>query len=141
MPAVTINDVRDGINAVLDANFPGIDIAGEEIEQGLREPCFFVKLLEGAQEQELGRRYRRYHSFDVHYFGTDNRTMHTTAEKLYDVLETIAIPGGSCRGTGMRHEIVDRVLHFFVDYNFQVWRPAPVDPDMMVLDQQGGLKA
>lgn len=140
MPEVNFNTVRDGVNAALDASFPEVPIAGEEIKQGLQEPYFFVKLLDAAQDQELGRRYRRFYSFDIHYFGTDNRDMHEAAEKLYEALESVDVDGILYRGTGMHHEIFDRVLHFFVDFNFMVSRPAPAVPAMGRADVQEGLR-
>lgn len=148
MNVVTINSVRDGIILVLDTNFPGVPIMGEEIEQGMSSgmdldpPCFFVKLLTASQTQELDIRYNRMHSFDIHYFavGRKNRTMHDTAESLYSLLKLISIGGASYRGTNLNHEIVDEVLHFFVDYTFSVIEAVPVDPFMQTLEQGAGLK-
>lgn len=140
MGEITISAVRDAVNQELDAAFPGVEIMGEEIKQGMQEPCFFVKLLEGEQVQELGQRYRRVHSFDIQYFGTGNRSLHDVAEKLYDAMEYVSIGDQVFRGTGMRHEIVDGVLHFFVDYNFLVRRPAEEFPKMQTLEQEGYLK-
>ncbi|WP_313731420.1 phage tail terminator family protein [Cohnella nanjingensis] len=140
MNTVTTNMVRDGVNAVLDAAFPGVEIHGEEIKQGLKEPCFFVKLLDAAADRELGRRYRRILSFDIHYFGRDNREMHDVAEKLYDILDVLNVGVGAFPGMAMKHEIVGRVLHFFVDYTFLVWRQRPDDPVMGTMEQSGGLK-
>lgn len=148
MNVVTINSVRDGIILVLDSHFPTVPVMDEEIKQGLNEagdlnpPCFFVKLIDGMQNQQLGNRYRRVHSFDIHYFavGRKNRDMHDMAEQLYDNMDLIVIDGVSFRGTGMNHEIVDEVLHFFVDYTFRVKRDAPVVPDMQTLEQEEGVK-
>jgi 3'-phosphoadenosine 5'-phosphosulfate (PAPS) 3'-phosphatase len=142
MSQVTINDVRYAVHAALDAAFPDIPIAGEEIKQNLNPPCFFVKLLEPEHTQELGRRYMRHHPFDVHYFAPDRRNddMYDMAEKLTTALQQIEVAGRPVRGTGMRFEIVDEVLHFFVEYNFHVWAPQPNDPVMQTLDVQEGLK-
>lgn len=139
---VTINDVRYAVHAALDFEFPDIPIAGEEIKQNLTPPCFFVKLLEPEHTQELGRRFMRYHPFDVHYFASErsNDDMYEMAEKLTEALQWIQVADRSVRGTGMRFEILDEVLHFFVEYNFHVWAPKPEDPAMGSLDVQEGLK-
>src|SRR5690625_3611513 len=116
---ITINDVRYAVNAKLDEQFPNIPIRGEEIKQGLIEPCFFVKLFPVAQDREVDKRYRRYHSFDIHYFPATlyaNDEMHEVAEQLYDCMEYIETVSGLIRGRNIRHEIIDSVLHFFVQY-------------------------
>jgi hypothetical protein len=118
---VTVNDVRDGLIAKLVQLFPGSKVTGEEIKQGLGQGRFFVKLLTASQTGEIGRRSRRAHSLDVRYFGKSNEEMHDVAEALYAGLKLITLPSGdTVRGTSMRHEIVDEVLHFFVDFNIHV---------------------
>jgi 3'-phosphoadenosine 5'-phosphosulfate (PAPS) 3'-phosphatase len=138
---ITINDVRYAVHAALDTAFPDIPIMGEEIKQGLTPPCFFVKLLEPEQNQELGRRFFRYHPFDVHYFAPERRNedMLDMADRLTEVLQQIEVAGRPVRGTKMRFEIVDEVLHFFVEYNFHVWAERPDDPLMQRLDVEEGL--
>lgn len=144
MGVVTINMIRDGVMAALHSCFPAVKIYGEEIRQGFQEPCFFVKLIRGEQAQELGSRYRRIISFDIHFFAEQsqgkNRSMHDVAEVLYDILELINVDQQSYRGTGMRHEIMDGVLHFFVDYNFAVQKETEEVPLMEELIQEGGIK-
>lgn len=122
----------------LYTHFPDIERYGEEIKEGLDPPCFFVKMLNGSQNQELDRRYMRNHFFDIHYFSKDdeNTDLNDMAENLYDKLELIEIEGVKYRGTGMNHEIVNRVLHFFVEYNFHVYREKPIVPTMQELDKE-----
>jgi len=142
MGIVTVNDVRHAVMATLNKQFPTIKIYGEEIVQGFEAPAFFVKLLSASHTQELGPRYMRTHSFDVHYFPLDdkNEDAHDMAEKLYEVLEVIEYNGVQYRGTNMNHEVVNRVLHFFVDYNVHVRRVVPDVPKMQTLEQEGYIK-
>jgi hypothetical protein len=138
---VTVNDVRYAVNEALDTAFPAIPISGEEIKQNLKPPYFFVRLLEPAHTQELGRRYRRDLPFLVRYFGVNgNEGMYSMAESLTAVLQRINVHGRPVIGTNMRFQIVDGVLHFLVDYAILVWSSAPVDPVMASLNQEGGLK-
>jgi hypothetical protein len=141
MQQVTYNDVRYAVHAALDTAFPDITIMGEEIKQGLNPPCFFVRFLEPEHTQELGRRYMRYHPMVVRYYAAErsNEDMYSMAEKLTSTLDWITVGGGLVRGIGMRFEIVDEVLHFFVEYNFHVWEDAPDVPKMKELDVQEGL--
>jgi hypothetical protein len=142
MSIVTINDVRRAVIATLGKQFPMIKVYGEEIEQGFEAPAFFVKLLSASHTKELGPRYMRTHSFDVHYFPLDgqNEDAHDMAEKLYEALEVIEYNGVQYRGTNMNHEIVDSVLHFFVDYNVYVRRITPEVPMMQNMEQEGYIK-
>lgn len=141
--SITVNDVRRGVIATLKQNFPNIKIYGEEIKGGFQEPCFFVKVFPVSHIREQGRRYLRAHSLDIHYFPATeyaNEEMHDIAEQLYNVMEYITVTGQLCRGTNMRHEIVDGVLHFFVNYDFHVWREAPEEIKMQTLDEEGYIK-
>lgn len=142
MTTVTINDIRTAVFHRLAEKFPDIKRYGEEIRQGFEEPCFFVKLLNASQTQELDIRYMRTHSFDIHYFPVDNSNneAHDMAEQLYDTLELIEFNGALYRGINMNHEIVDGVLHFFVDYDFRVRRIVPDEPKMGDIEQEGYLK-
>ena len=142
MTVVTINDIRTAVFHKLAERFPDIKRYGEEIRQGFEEPCFFVKLLTASQTQELDIRYMRTHSFDIHYFprNEENADAHAMAEQLYDALEIVEFNGQKYRGTGMNHEVIDSVLHFFVDYNFHVRRVTPDEPKMGDIEQEGYLK-
>jgi hypothetical protein len=135
---VTINDVRYAVNAVLDAAFPNIPIAGEEIKQNLDPPRFFVRLLEPAHSQELGQRYRRDLPFVVRYFSPErvNDDMYDMAEQLTAALKWITIGARQWPGQGMRFQIVDEVLHFFVTYSLLLWEQPPSDPQMQTLEQE-----
>jgi len=139
---VTINDARRAVNAAIDAAFPDIPISGEPIPQNLAPPYFFVKLLEPAHTRELGRRYLRVHPFDVHYFapGRENADMYDMADRLTAALQQISVVGRVVHGTGMRFQVVDEVLHFFVTYSFHVWAPKPEDPAMQTLNVREGVK-
>lgn len=139
---VTINDVRYAVHAALDTVFPDIPILGEEIKQGLTPPCFFVRLLQPEHVQELGRRFYRYHPFVIRYYAVDrkNDAMYDMAEQLTSALQWITVGGQPVRGVGMRFEIIDEILHFFVEYNFHVWATQPDTTAMQTLEVREGLK-
>lgn len=138
---ITVNSFRIGVNNWIKRHFPEARISGEEINQ-IIPPAFSVLILTSSQTQELGTRYLRNHTFNIRYFAPDktNDEMHEVAEQLYDIMETIEIRGLKYRGTSMNHEIVDRVLHFLVDYNFLVKREVPNDPKMEHLEQEGFIR-
>jgi len=144
---ITINDVRASVIRALDAVFPDVPISGEEIKQLLDPPRMFVRLLEPDHVQELGRRHRRAHPFVVRYFAPNgphntsvNEELYGVAEQLTAALKWIEVAGGQVAGDGMRFEIDDDVLHFFVTYSVLVWSEAPAAPLMGKVVQEGGLK-
>lgn len=142
---VTVNDVRYAVHAAIDERFPHIPILGEEsAAEGQSEPYFFVHLASVAQDREHDRRYKRSHSFDIRFFpaasGSAVAEAHDVADELYDGMEAVLLDDGVMRGTNMRHELTDGVLHFFVDYRIHMMRLKPEAPKMQTLKQEGFMR-
>lgn len=139
----TMNDVRNAVIAALYQRFPAVPIYGEDISQGLTEPCFYVKLFPTQHDQSLNRRYRRTHTFDIHYFPEPiqpYKDMHDMSEALTDVLELVPFGTGLLRGSGMNTEIIDGVLHFGVEYTVNLVRPPTSAQNMNTMKQEAKLK-
>lgn len=138
-----VNDLIDGISIRLNAVFgAAYRIYSEKVEQGLVEPAFFIKSLNATQTKLIGNRYLREYSFDVHYFpedSTSNKEMLTVAEQLLEEMEFITLVNGDqVMGVSMNYEIIDSVLHFFINYNLTVTMAAdPVDDMEEVLVNAG----
>lgn len=134
MATTSFNAVRKGVIAKLKQSFPNIErVYGEEIAQGFKEPCFFVKLFPASQKRIVGYRHQRFHAFDVHYFTDEqypNDALHEMAEQLYGVLEHITVNGDLLAGAKMEHEISEGVLHFFIHFDMTVYQEKPVIPLM-----------
>lgn len=125
-----INDVVNAIAIKLHETFgEGYTIYTESIEQGFQEPCFFIVLLEPNIKQMIGNRYHKALPFDIHYFGQGSIDAYNTADKLMTNMEYIkCLNGDLLRGTKMSANLVDGVLHFFVNYNmFVIKESDPVD--------------
>lgn len=130
-----INDIIDGISIKLHDLFgDSIEIYYESIKQGFQEPCFFIKTLEGNKKNFIAGRYFRNNPFDIHYFpGTSekNKEMIDVLEQLYLNMEFISLVNGDeLYGHGLKHNIVDDVLHFFASYDMFVKNNKVVDNDM-----------
>jgi protein involved in ribonucleotide reduction len=140
-----LNEIMIGIAQKLNQVF-GDDyhIHIDEIEQGLKEPCFLIVNLKGAQEQEIGTLYNRDQSFDIHYFPKNKkkiiREVNSVVDTLNMELEYITVVGNLVRGTEMKHEVVDGVLHFFVNYNIRIRKVVEPDPFMGIVQFNGGVK-
>lgn len=139
-----IEEIKSGLVKRLDALDDRIPVHPEQIKQGFKEPAFFVLLLNSAQDREVDRRYRRALLFDVHYFPSKgskpNAECHTMADRLYEALEYIPTPSGLVRGSRMRHEVVDGVLHFFISFELHLLRQKAADPKMRTIEQEGYIK-
>lgn len=139
-----LNKIIDSISLKLNLEFgDAYEIYKESVEQGLKEPCFFIFLLTANQTQVIGKRYFREQPFDIHYFPSTkdrNTEFLDVVDRLNDALEYITMDTDLIRGTKINYEIVDDVLHFFVNYNFHVYKePVAVDP-MESLTVGSGLK-
>jgi len=125
-----INEIITAISVALDSEF-GYENHMEEIIQDLKEPCFFISCLNPAAVLFLGKRYFQSNQFDIQYFPeTDDKNYecHQVAEKLWEVLEYITVSGDLAEGTKMKYEVVDGVLHFFVNYDCFIYRVAEQTP-------------
>ena len=49
-----LNEIVNAIGLKLSENFEGIDVHREELEQGFKEPCFFIDLLNPSEKQIVG---------------------------------------------------------------------------------------
>ena len=133
-----LNEVIAGISRKLDATFgDGYEIYENDVEQDLTEPCFFIAVLEPGASPLLGTRGIRRYPFDIHYFPKDggtNEELYNVAEYLMFGLRYITLPNGDMlRGTSISYEVVDGVLHFFVNYNMIVNIPKEL-PTMETLE-------
>lgn len=97
-----------------------------DVEQGLKEPCFFIAVLKPDISPLLNNRFMSRNPLDIQYFpvsGRNNDEMFRVAGNLMECLAFITLPNGDVlHGTAMSYEVVDGVLHFFVNYNLTLCR-------------------
>lgn len=127
-----INSLLESIGIALYGEFGDrYIIYTESVEQGLQEPCFFVSCISPGNRVFLGKRYLRQNEFCLQYFPSDadsaREECNAVTERLYSCLEYIDVLGDLVRGTKMHCEVVDKVLHFFVSYDFFVYRASNLD--------------
>ncbi|WLD27659.1 hypothetical protein CDIFMA2_15410 [Clostridioides difficile] len=138
-----LNNIIDGISVKLDKSFgESYTIYSEDVEQGINEPCFFIVHINSSKALYPNGRELKKNSFDVHYLPRSkdkNFEINEIAEMLLEELEYIEIDGDLVRGTNMNFEIIDNVLHFFVDYNYFTIKSNNTDK-MDTVELFGGLK-
>lgn len=133
-----INDIINGIAAKLHQDFgDGYKIYKESIPQGFKEPCFAIVHVETIETAKLPNRYLRVNKFDVHFFPSEGQKqkeeMYAVAEQMYLSLEYINVLDNLARGAKMSSEIVDGVLHFFVNYDVFIKKLKDGGPHMTEL--------
>jgi len=115
-----LNEIVNGISIKLNSIFgDGYEIYTDDVEQGLEEPCFFIKSLVVINKPLLGKRKQRTYPFDITYFPqAGNEEMMEVSEKALEGLEYITLINGDLlRGSSLEAEIVDGVLHVSVNFN------------------------
>jgi hypothetical protein len=139
-----MNLIIDGICTAINSEFGDeYEIYTESVEQGLEEPSFAVVCLNPSVEQFLGKKYFRTNQFCIHYFPSSNEQKNecfAVMERLFNAMEVITVDDDSIRGTEMRGEVTDDVLHFFVDYNMFVYKESVDEPFMEILDVDTDVK-
>lgn len=138
-----INDLKLGINKILRSKFSNIAVHDEDIKQGFEKPCFFISVLNSYQKKEFNRRYRKNICFDIHYFSYKenvNNEFSNIADNLYEALEYVKINKNLYRANNMRHEVIDGVLHFFLNFNYHVFKRVEKESKMRNLMNGVNLK-
>jgi hypothetical protein len=81
--------------------------------------------------------------FVIHYHpGTTNKNVEIldTIERLNSALEYITFEGDLFRGTKMSYEVDDNILHFFVNYNFYIYKERETIDAMESMAVETGVK-
>lgn len=139
------NDIITGIIQKLRDTFGSeTTIYVDEEKQELSEPCFFIRILTVSQDLVIRNRYRRVYSLDIEYRPEERekiaRELAEVADTLSMALEYISIGDNLTRGSGIHYEVQDGVLHFFIDYDFFVFKVLDREEYMETLIQTGHLK-
>lgn len=123
---VLLNEIVKGISRALRNEFgEDYEIYKENIEQGLKEPCFSILCVSPKIIKGLGERYERNNMFCIHYFAKNKQFRMECLEvfeRMADCLEYITVSGDLVRGLNIRSEEIteDGIMHVFVEYNIPV---------------------
>ena len=103
----------------------------EDVEQGLKKPCFTVDLLIPLQRSKSPFLYDRTMPLIVHYF-SDSKTdikndCYAMGERVVECLEYLPFQDGLIRGEDISWQIVDDVLQVFITYRFTTSKYNPGD--------------
>lgn len=137
------NNVLSCVSNALYKEF-GYENHMEEIKQDLKEPCFFITLLDSATKIIVGNRYEKRNKMCIQYFPESSKPKNEcneVAERMMLCLEYIeGEDGGFLHGTDMHYQVTDGILNFFVNYNFHVFKTEAKPERMYDLTLQSKLK-
>lgn len=116
-----IQETMEAIAVKLNSIFGDeYEIYQDHVKQGLKEPCFFIAVLKPEIIPLVGQRFIEQNPFDIQYFPKkqgDNVELFTVAQKLISAMDFITLLNGDLlHGTNISYEVIDDVLHFFVNY-------------------------
>lgn len=131
-----INSIIEAASAALNNEFgDNYEIHMEEMEQGLKEPCFFIQRLKPTNELFRGTRYFIACPLCIQYFPwtrEKQRECNSVAERMCQCLEYVTLDSDDrpMRGKKMSYEVVGGVLNFFVNYDCFVHKAAELQESM-----------
>lgn len=138
-----INDIMNAISIKLYEVFgDGYKIYLNDVQQGLTEPCFLITVVDYSKEPLLQSRSKRLVPFDILFFPNKGKSQcHEVADQMMNELDMVTLLNGDMmHGTEMRSEIVDDVLHIFVNYNFIAKVEKEQEDSMETLNIQNSTK-
>lgn len=116
------NEIMDAVTRKLDTLFPEMTVYTSKVEQGLKEPCFFVGFLDPSETPLLGTRYFRSTGIYIQYLPGEGeqrtRELNRVLGVLMESMEYLSLADGTLiRGTKRSGEFKEKVLTFFVNYD------------------------
>ena len=129
----------------LESVFDNPCIYQDMLPMGYNPPCFFVKHIDTQVQLKLFNRYRVVANYDITYHPEErkfnSKEFSEVVEKMTYGLELVQLEDGSyVRGSNIRYEVQDSVLHFFITFDFFVIRAKDRGTKMQVLHQRYRVK-
>lgn len=140
---ITINEVYGGVMDALADRFPAIPRYGEKDDAEPEEERFVLRLSPIEQARSLGSRHSRSYRFDIRYAAPASggyEQSFAVIDGLFERMEKIAVGGHPVRGTDMRYEFAEGMMHCYVTYQLQTRGGAADEPSMQRLDREVGIK-
>lgn len=123
MKKIVMNDIVNAIAQELKTLFPKVKVCDEGLEQGYKEPCFFIDYTKENIKKMIGNRYNNETKFRVIYF--QDFKEEDARYKVYKVRDTlnegfdyIEYKGLYFRIKNKEIEIQGKDLHFNFEIQF-----------------------
>lgn len=117
-----INDILIAISTRIAELFPDATNHIEPVEQGLIEPAFYIHCINVDQSDLIAGRFRQSMPFEVVYFPENGVSdINTVLPELLVGLKLITLQNGQkLSGQNIKGQVIDDLLHVFVDYDIVV---------------------
>ena len=134
-----VNSILEAITRQLGTTFgSAYHYYVEDVEQGLKKPCFTVDVLIPLQRSKSPVLYDRTMPIVVHYFSDSTKDIknnhYAMSEQIVECLEYLPFENTTIRGEDISWQIVDEVLQVFVTYRFTTKRVTPVEEPLETID-------
>lgn len=110
--------------------------------QGAAKPYIYIHQIRTYFTKELRRRGELKYFIDVRLHPADSEQykqvwLNTMGGRLFEILDYIKVSNQRVNGRNIRFEVIDDVLHFFIEYTFKVYKPDDPQPKMRTLHEKG----
>ena len=110
----------------------------EDIEQGVKKPCFHVGTRITLQRSKSPVLYDRTIPIVVHYFSGNLNNLrndcYSMGEQIVECLEYLPFKNKIIRGEDISYQLVDDVLQVFITYNFTTQKVVATEESMTNFD-------
>lgn len=115
--------IIEALSRVLDSLISDVNIYYETTKQDLKLPCFNIMFIKSSSKHLLGGMYRLGNPIHIVFISKTNEKFDLLdiAEQMEKCLEILPITDNfKIRGTNINFEIEEDILHFFIEYDFNV---------------------
>ncbi|MBQ9518972.1 MAG: hypothetical protein IJR59_03655 [Firmicutes bacterium] len=120
-----INNIIRGVCNAVNMEFENAVVYTEQVEQGLKLPCFFVYCKKLSRQRYRGCRFLAKNQICIQYIPSGSENMQSeidsTAQRLFECTRYIGVyeNGGEylLDGTKAYYEKDDKVMNFYVNYD------------------------
>jgi len=118
-----VNSILNAVTKQLGTTFgTGYRYYLENVEQGLKKPCFTVDVIIPIQRKISPVLYKRTMPIIVHYFSDSKEKIksdcYRVSEQIVEALEHLPFNNTILRGEDISWQLVDDVLQVFITYRF-----------------------
>ena len=116
-----VNSILNAVTKQLGSTFGGgYRYYVENVEQGLKQPCFTVDVLNPLERSKSPVLYDRTMPLVIHYFSDSvtnaKEDCYAIAERAVECLEYLPFLNTTLRGENISWQLTDDVLQIFITY-------------------------
>lgn len=120
----------------VDELFPKSNIYVKDVEQGLVEPCFFIRIVKTSSKLEFQRRYRVDSLVNIVYLNqnADAFLKEEIEQKLLYGMRNVVLNTGGIYGFSPNSKTGDSEVNFTINYKYTTKEEIIADPYMMDIE-------